>query len=762
MNPAEFQAPAQQAGFHQTIYHPITAPQNFENFFVSNPQNYVQSQKQKKPKESSEVDDLNEYQEEYNYNSDDDEEEGDDKKEKYTNVDYKHKKPVKLTYAPSKYAPGKIAYSSQVKNFSPQPFASNKQSNIQPTLTPYQKYSFQPVANLKSASFENVQSTPLPYKAPYVAPSKIPEYAQPTNSQPQKLKGNCRKVEKQLSKEDLSHGRFRRGADEMACFVCDDPKTGGSYEQCSYTSDPNNAEYFTGHASKYSTQSYDPDSYRAKRSPKDRRDRRNKRQKEEAEEDEEVEPYKNPYDEEKSSSHSFSSKPEEFDSDNYYKAPDFSNFKEDYRFGPEYFTDSTNEEKSYSEKEAEEIKKNPENCKKVKKESLTCMVCKNPKTGGNYEQCSYSSEPQEKRYAYVKEKKYNSNDPEETKEEESTENKPVRQNIRRQRPQKKYQENYEAYNPAPTQQRQRKVKNQNANGYEVFHPSSSNKKETKENKYVGLNPELYGSFEKEEDQDKRYAENVYRLFPEYAEKESQIKEAKRKPGYEYQSDLPEYFSAEESKKDVDSVLAEFAKKDRSNCKKIAKDKMTCYICTDDKGVNHEECMFVSESQPKSSHLAYHEVKEFSTDPKKSETNPEVVKVNPDANTSASSKRRKYQKEVETTSEEKQPEATNVASIKTPRIARRRTNISKDLVEPEKVIQKRETKSDETTKKGVKEQRTDEGFDEVKDVQTENSDGAYASELVPKYSKKLGTTLPAYMLEISEHEKEFDEIVASGR
>lgn len=269
MNPAEFQQAAQQAGFHQTIYHPIGAPQNFQNFFVPNLQPEPSIQKQpKKSKGSSEVDDLNEYQDEYNEEEDDDESDG--KKEKYTNSNrYSNQKAPKLTYAPSKYTPGKTAYSSQIKNISPQYYATNSHPVVQPTLTPYQKYSFQPVTNLKSASFENVQSTPLPYKTPYVV-SKNSNYAQSTNTQPQKLKGNCRKVEKQLSKEDLTHGRFRRGADEMTCFVCDNPK-GGSYEQCSYTSDPNNnSDYFTGHASKYSTNTYDPDNdgYREKRSPR--------------------------------------------------------------------------------------------------------------------------------------------------------------------------------------------------------------------------------------------------------------------------------------------------------------------------------------------------------------------------------------------------------------------------------------------------------------------------------------------------------------
>lgn len=616
-------------------------------------------------------------------------------------------------------------------------------------MTPYQKYSFQPVSNLKSASFENIKSTSLPFygaatkPVPYALPSSTPykhipttvpsysEYTQASDIKSQRSQGkNCKKVEKQLSPHDLSHGRFRRDAQEMNCFICQDPKTGGSYEQCSYTSDPNDSEYFTGHASKYSTVTYEPED-RIKRSTRDRRNKKKRQDK-----NEEDEPYINPYNEEKTKSHSFDSKPEEFDSDSYYQPPDFSSYKEDYRFGPEYFTDSTNEEKSYSEQQAEELKKNGENCKKVKKDSMTCMVCTNPKTGGNYEQCSYSSEPQEKKYSYVKEKKYNSNDDDDG---ESTQQQP-----RKTRKQKQKQTH--DYEPYQTNKRQRKTKKPTEEGYDVFHPSTSNKNE---NKYRGLNPELYGEADEKPDY-------VYKLFPEYAEKESAVQEKKIKPGFEYKSELPEYFTAEESKKDVESVLEEFSKKDRSKCKKITKDKMTCYLCTDEKGVQHEECMFVSESQPKSSHLAYHEVKEFTSEPKSSENKQEITKVRPTTlpRVRGHKKEEIQQSPVETTITE-----THIDPNKKVRIARRKTNINKQYLETQThaPIQKREVDNKE-----VKNERTDEGFEgEIKEVKIENGDGAYASELVPVYSKKLGTTLPAYMLQISESEREFDEVVAGG-
>jgi hypothetical protein len=67
----------------------------------------------------------------------------------------------------------------------------------------------------------------------------------------------------------------------------------------------------------------------------------------------------------------------------------------------------------------------------------------------------------------------------------------------------------------------------------------------------------------------------------------------------------EYVSDDvEAKKDVDRALAEFKTKDWSNCDQMEKGDLTCYYCKDKGGVKHEECMYVSESSPKSSYLAY--------------------------------------------------------------------------------------------------------------------------------------------------------------
>ncbi|XP_039277642.1 probable serine/threonine-protein kinase DDB_G0278845 [Nilaparvata lugens] len=148
-----------------------------------------------------------------------------------------------------------------------------------------------------------------------------------------------------------------------------------------------------------------------------------------------------------------------------------------------------------------------------------------------------------------------------------------------------------------------------------------------------------------------YEDYFYRLFPELTEKgnsknkkptansdyddsaiiedgeesESQQPSKTLVPGFDFQSSFPDYFEEKEQNEDLEKVLGEFSQKDRSACKKVMKDKMTCYQCVDEKGMQHEECMFVAATEPKSKHLAYHEVKQFNLSPnEKSEKTPVVT------------------------------------------------------------------------------------------------------------------------------------------
>lgn len=178
----------------------------------------------------------------------------------------------------------------------------------------------------------------------------------------------------------------------------------------------------------YSQLSVDPKLYRFKRYSGSRRknaklQKAPKKKKED--EDDEGDDY-DPYD----FYSAYKSRPKDFD-EGPYSVPDFDSYdKAELKADPEYGNDEEYNSREYerikslSEQQAEEVKKNPENCKKVEKESMTCMVCQNPKTGGSYESCSYVSEPKNNKYAYVKEQKYDSeDDPENQEESKKTENK---------------------------------------------------------------------------------------------------------------------------------------------------------------------------------------------------------------------------------------------------------------------------------------------------------------------------------------------------
>lgn len=282
---------------------------------------------------------------------------------------------------------------------------------------PYQKFSFQP-----SGQYHDPLSTTVPSDKIYptvgsqsvLSPIHRPEDAERV---PRKI---CRKIEKDYSKESLDGG-------SMTCFICKDAKSEETYEQCSYTSKPNNEQYFSGQKYRESTPT---SSFRYKRyaSKQVRKER-----------------YDSEYPAE-SKNYKYKSQPKEFLGAASYKSPNFEEYEEsrDEKTydDPNYYSFDPIIE-SYAAEQSKQVKQDGGNCKKVDKEGgMTCMVCENPKTGGSFEQCSYTSKPTENKYAFTKEKKYDSNDdetPEEVQEEEPEQTeekkfvKPARQSRQRSR-----------------------------------------------------------------------------------------------------------------------------------------------------------------------------------------------------------------------------------------------------------------------------------------------------------------------------------------
>lgn len=432
------------------------------------------------------------------------------------------------------------------------------------------------------------------------------------------------------------------------------------------------------------------------------------------------------------------SKPKAFDESPYSSAyRKEKSPKKDYEYPYSY--DSGYDHKEYerikelSEKQAAEIKQNPGNCKEVKKDGMTCMSCKDPKTGGNYESCSYVTEPKNNKYAYSKERKFDSNDePEEPENEQKAERSEKLQ---------KYEDDQK-----------------DASSLKQFNDSEK----------------PYSNYKKDENNDddspgKYKAYYVHTSAPKPSEalrhaddeENSEEKTDSLSKPYNYKKALPGFYSDNEPKKDVEHVLAEFKKKDRSACKKVQKNGMTCFQCIDKNGLKHEECMFVSESAPKASHLAYQEVKEFTSKPDTLEDGNQTAESQTVTTTAPVQKSAAYvvanggygkKLKRKKASQGLVAAATNPISVAVPDV----------LSSVQHPLKTHKVKRNEGSEAESKAEIVDEtNIAPPEEFAGANSKGAFWAETMPRYSAALGVTLPEYMLSRSEHEALFDEAVAGA-
>lgn len=270
---------------------------------------------------------------------------------------------------------------------------------------------------------------------------------------------------------------------------------------------------------------------------------------------------------------------------------------------------------------------------------MTCTVCKDPKTGNDFERCSYSYEPSDKLFSYSKSKSFNS-----SKDND--------------RPQKT-------------------------------------------------------SREDEQSDGSDTARGSYEHAPETYEA-SATDEARSEDDEEGKSEvIPGYVHTAKKKAEIEGFLRDFRKEDRSKCKKIIRDKMTCYQCTDESGAQKEECVFVAGREPSKEQLAFHEVKEFQIG--------SASHVN----------RHKFPGPTKTPADADPLEPAMSAS-------------KNSYVR----LEKPDNEYPDETRHTAEETKEAEPYD-------------YTSETRAVYDKVLGLTLPAYMFATSEHEAAFDEVVASS-
>jgi len=662
------------------------------------------------------------------------------------------------------------------------------------------------------------------------------------------LKGHCKKVEKQIEQDP--DGRFRR--DAMTCFVCDDPKSGGTYEQCAYGSEPKTQAYYVGRSQQFrSADKEKPFTYRQRRflkyspypslpaaagpalsSAAPRRGaqrgaqqaalKRQTRQEHDG---------------------GFADGGFEYDVEG---ATDDT---DDYRFGPEHFThdgesdagDGDSDGESAPLKVAESAKSDtPENCKKVRRDNMICLVCKESKTGGNYEQCSYGSDPKKSSYSYGKSKSYG------TPKKSYTERHRryiAKGNGASKQPTEKFGAQKEKVVPATEIPPPKRKRNDEADDdveddlpKEIAEKSEPITGEVEVSENVPRKEDLefdFDEFEKQSENDgkaeateqqkgptdantqqPKYDDYFSFLFPEYSKVREDVKKAAATEDpfdpddddhYPAESKdlttdflVPDFFSAAEpNKKDLEKMLGEFTQKDRSECKKVMKDQMTCFQCVDAKGMQHEECMFVAASEPKTSHLAYHESKEFKMiDPKKTEATKlpgndstaspslEAAKTTTLKPVNRNRGSKKHDSGISTT--------TTTAPSTTPKTdhkGRKRdtkanaalTRRTRGAVEKKRQGEPQKGEQSEEPELEVEEEvpETEEveagsasvaatAAEKLSDGETppefkppEGPEGLYSEDTKPVYDKNLKLSLPKYMLSKSEHEAIFDEVLASG-
>lgn len=149
-------------------------------------------------------------------------------------------------------------------------------------------------------------------------------------------------------------------------------------------------------------------------------------------------------------------------------------------------------------------------------------------------------------------------------------------------------------------------------------------------------------------------------------------------------------------------------------------------------------MYLTESQPEASHKAYHQVQKFESKPE------EQVLTTTEVAESSVTQEVIITPEPKTKSKRKLNKLNRLKRKKSDKESRRKRSVSDKK---------------EDTAKGVDEEPA---FETPAEFDVEGADGAFATELRPVYSKKLGLTLPAFMLTKSDHEASYDEAVASGK
>jgi hypothetical protein len=174
-----------------------------------------------------------------------------------------------------------------------------------------------------------------------------------------------------------------------------------------------------------------------------------------------------------------------------------------------------------------------------------------------------------------------------------------------------------------------------------------------------------------------------------------------------------FYDATVRRAEIEKIVKKMGEEDKSKCKRTLRGGMTCYKCTDNKGFTNEECVYVTDPEVEASKEKSIQVKDGTSEPTE-------------------------------------------ASVAT-------TTTTAKLLEPltssswMSVVTKRKTRE-----AGEKAKDKDEELETLDEERHEAEPYDYVAETRPVYDKVLGITLPAYMVNKSPHEIEFDAAVENSK
>ena len=201
-----------------------------------------------------------------------------------------------------------------------------------------------------------------------------------------------------LDNPDYSYISFKQVQhDSQVCIVCKDPKTGGNSERCSYTYEPDDKVYKFTRSKSFE---YPETSEKNTNSEIDDGDKEVPQL-----DSDDMTNYSDTsrYD-------SFRSYQKPIGSSDYQDADSPSPFKSNGGKVTQTAYDYIPTSPEYIESESKKTLNDASlaNCKRVQRDTMTCTICKDSKTGENSESCTYSYQPNDKKFAYTKSKSFGS------------------------------------------------------------------------------------------------------------------------------------------------------------------------------------------------------------------------------------------------------------------------------------------------------------------------------------------------------------------